>query len=398
MATTMKLQLSGKPTVSPKNGYSYWVQNYYDATGKRLTATGKTSEEARKKALIKIDMAMNNTPMLPKKGTTFGEFVELFLERSAVGRDGELPLGRETLKSYRGLMQKWVLPIIGKKELRTLNRHDMDRLQNHVIASTNTRATAQKVITITKVILNYAVRAEVISVNPGIYMKVTTNWSEDESKKEDRIPTLDEMARVDRAAAAGYTSSDKRIRAAYRRYYPLYILVRLAGIRWSECAGLRWTDFNEDLSMVYIHRKVDRPRRGQTQEERIGKPKSKNSRRGVPLPTDVRPILEAWKLECPDKTGWVFQTSEGSALNYSNVRSRFWIPLLARAGVPHMGIHSLRHFYASILLRNNKVKEASEFLGHHSVAFTLDQYAHLIPKDWEVIDEARKTLSANFVS
>lgn len=52
--------------------------------------------------------------------------------------------------------------------------------------------------------------------------------------------------------------------------------------------------------------------------------------------------------------------------------------LVHEAGLPAISMHDLRHTHATLLLRwghNPKVVR----LGHHSVAFTLDTYAHVVP-------------------
>ena len=53
-----------------------------------------------------------------------------------------------------------------------------------------------------------------------------------------------------------------------------------------------------------------------------------------------------------------------------------------RAGVPWVALRTLRHTCASILFRRgfNPV-QVQAFLGHHSAAFTLATYVHLLPDD-----------------
>ncbi|MEX0658006.1 MAG: tyrosine-type recombinase/integrase [Egibacteraceae bacterium] len=62
-----------------------------------------------------------------------------------------------------------------------------------------------------------------------------------------------------------------------------------------------------------------------------------------------------------------------------------WLSEMFRAhvkatGLPKIRLHDLRHTHASLLLaRGVHPKIVSERLGHHSVAFTLDTYAHVMP-------------------
>jgi integrase len=61
------------------------------------------------------------------------------------------------------------------------------------------------------------------------------------------------------------------------------------------------------------------------------------------------------------------------------LRSSFW-PLLAKAGVPKIRFHDLRHSAASLLLSmGTRPKIVPELLGHSNISMTLDMYSHTIP-------------------
>jgi integrase len=71
-----------------------------------------------------------------------------------------------------------------------------------------------------------------------------------------------------------------------------------------------------------------------------------------------------------------------------------WPTALATAGVPtgENGCHALRHHYASVLLHGGTdIKALSEYLGHHSAAFTLATYTHLMSA---ADDRARQAIDA----
>jgi integrase len=76
----------------------------------------------------------------------------------------------------------------------------------------------------------------------------------------------------------------------------------------------------------------------------------------------------------------VFTTERGTPINPSNLRQRSFAPPLAKAGLPHIRFHDLRHTAATLLLRQNlHPKFVSELLGHASIAITLDTYSHVMP-------------------
>jgi len=57
-----------------------------------------------------------------------------------------------------------------------------------------------------------------------------------------------------------------------------------------------------------------------------------------------------------------------------------WQAALRDAGIPHAVFHSLRHYYASLLIRHGEsVKVVQDRLGHKSPTETLETYSHLWP-------------------
>jgi len=61
-------------------------------------------------------------------------------------------------------------------------------------------------------------------------------------------------------------------------------------------------------------------------------------------------------------------------------RADWFRPLLARAGLPPIRFHDLRHSYASIALaRGLHPKVVQEAMGHSTIAVTMDLYSHVVP-------------------
>jgi hypothetical protein len=127
--------------------------------------------------------------------------------------------------------------------------------------------------------------------------------------------------------------------------------------------------------------------------------KTANARRTVPLNAELRALLRAcYKAlnagsivlhpQADDRL--VFTSPEGGELEYNNWRARHWLPLLKATapdakhpkripvtGTPHM----LRHSYATALIQaGENAKTVQTLMGHHSVAFTMDQYADAWPE------------------
>jgi len=75
-------------------------------------------------------------------------------------------------------------------------------------------------------------------------------------------------------------------------------------------------------------------------------------------------------------------TEAGSPLDPGNLRRRVLKPLAGEVGAPWAGFHTFRHTFASLhLSQGTNLLQLSRALGHHSPAFTLTRYTHLLPGD-----------------
>jgi integrase len=80
------------------------------------------------------------------------------------------------------------------------------------------------------------------------------------------------------------------------------------------------------------------------------------------------------------ENGLVFATKIGTPLNRHNLTQRSFRPLLAKAGLPQIRFHDLRHTCATILLSKGvHAKFVQAALGHSTIAITLDTYSHVLP-------------------
>jgi integrase len=75
----------------------------------------------------------------------------------------------------------------------------------------------------------------------------------------------------------------------------------------------------------------------------------------------------------------LFVGAQGATLRPGNLRYRVMIPAAERAGVPWARFHTLRHTCAALLIEAGaSALRLQRWMGHHSAAFTLDTYGHLM--------------------
>lgn len=152
------------------------------------------------------------------------------------------------------------------------------------------------------------------------------------------------------------------------------------GLRWGELAGLRRRYLDLDHGLIHV---VGVQTRTGWREY----PKSKMSRRTVPVPPRLRDSLaEACLALAGDDL--VFQAPGGGPWDDSNFRRRVFGPAIKAAGVPAGTPHDMRHTAASWLVQAGvDLYRVQALLGHESPR-TTQRYAHLAPDAFGRILEA----------
>ena len=105
----------------------------------------------------------------------------------------------------------------------------------------------------------------------------------------------------------------------------------------------------------------------------FGPPKTKNSRRTVPLPRRIVGQLEdhidRYVIGGPDAL--IFTGPKGAPVRRAGFHRCWWEPAITAAGLPHLKIHELRHTFVALwVAAGANPKEVSVRAGHSSVAFT----------------------------
>lgn len=185
-----------------------------------------------------------------------------------------------------------------------------------------------------------------------------------------------------------------------------------SGLRPGEALALRWTDVElENVKAATLHVRRNLVRVRGVKGYRLEKPKTKKSKRTVPLPESSAEELKRWKrrqisqhlrhADVWQDLGFVFTTSKGTPLPgarraFRCVTARAGLgkwgeepkrehatgPLPARKFIPAFRTYDLRHTFATLALANGvPVNVVSDWLGHENPAFTYARYGHALKKD-----------------
>lgn len=161
--------------------------------------------------------------------------------------------------------------------------------------------------------------------------------------------------------------------------------VRDTGLRRSEALGMKWPGLKleGDEKEVSVENQIQKRKKA----FHIIDTKTSHSKRDVPLFDTTAEMLLQHKAEqdrqkaemkdCYDDQGYVFANELGQPYDPNYVT--MWFRTIAKElGMEGIGLHSLRHTYASEMIRaGNDVGVISELLGHHDKGFTLKTYTHL---------------------
>ena len=142
-----------------------------------------------------------------------------------------------------------------------------------------------------------------------------------------------------------------------------------SGLRIGELIALQWSDIDFAKGILSVSKSCHDGKNGLV----IDEPKTATSRRMIPLPKQLLPILRSVKKRS-DSSSVV--SANGSTVSVRSYQRSFDL-LLKKLKIPHKGFHSLRHTFATRAIEcGMDVKTLSEILGHKNPTVTLNRYAH----------------------
>ncbi|MSO41846.1 MAG: site-specific integrase [Solirubrobacterales bacterium] len=345
----------------------------YRVNGKQHKESVRTLEQARKlKAARETDR--NRGEFQEQSRIPLREYAEEWIDRyQGNGRRG---FTDDTRQDYRRDLSRYAYPFFDERRGRTVSgitpRDVADWItwlcNEHQQGRALADATVRRIMSPMRACLATARREGLIRHSPL------------DGATLPHRPEIDDVEEIVKA----FSRDQLRTFLAIVRpeYQLLFRLLAATGLRWGEVAALRWRDLQLDGSRprVRVRRALGRRRR-KGDAPQFKPPKSKYGRREVPLDAALVSQLRRHRSE----TRWsgdddlVFAARNGAPLRQENVRRRVLKPAVEEVGAPWAGFHSFRHTCASMLFeRGANAVQVQRWLGHHSPAFTLNVYVHLL--------------------
>jgi integrase len=147
----------------------------------------------------------------------------------------------------------------------------------------------------------------------------------------------------------------------------------LTGLRIGEILALRWRDVDFRSGEIRVEQASYRGL--------IGTPKTKNSRRTLPMPQSLKDELKRLSEKSAPGEHLVFHTRNGTPFSDTNLLHRHLKPVGQKLGMPWLNWHTLRRTHATLLQHAGAtLKEAQAQLGHSKMSTTLEIYTISIPQ------------------
>ncbi|WP_217913533.1 tyrosine-type recombinase/integrase [Miltoncostaea marina] len=343
-----------------RRGNRYSV-GYTDPSGRRRKRSAATMAEARRlKASLATDVARGDYREL--SDLRFDEYAREWV-RTYQGRTGR-GIREATLEEYRRDLELDPIPFFGRTRLAEIEPRHIKALAKHIADRGVAPATVRTIMAPVRALFATAAEEGLIRSNPcaGIRLAGRRSVVTDELPDTRRALTEEELARI-----IAETPEEWRLFVRF---------LAQTGVRIGEAIALRWGDVDLGARRVKVRRRI--------YKGKVDVPKSRYGIRDIPISTALAQDLWRWRAASgnPADEAPLFPSKTGTHLNGENLLGRFLKPAVIRAGVPWAGFHTLRHTCASMLFRAGwNAKQVQVVLGHHSPAFTLATYVHLISED-----------------
>ncbi len=336
---------------------------FTDPQGRQRWGTARTLAEAREaKSAMTADVMRGEYRTLSK--VTFGEYASEWA-RTYTGRTrrGVRP---ETIRDYRRALGidadgnptgTGAVAYFGRMRLTEIEPRDIKTYATTIASTGLARDTVRLALAPVKAMLATAVEEGLIRSNPSAGLRLIQAR---EDAPERRVKAL----------------TEKELKALIEATTPPWRLIveflAQSGLRISEALGLTWGDLDFGRRRVRVERRL----RG----GKVGPLKSSYARREVPISVTMGQAL--WRARGTASDGdLIFSGRGGRTLDRGQVY-RAVKEAAKKAGVPWAGLHTLRHTCATLAFNSGwNGKQVQMLLGHHSPAFTLATYVHLLPDD-----------------
>ena len=343
----------------------------FTVNGKRYSAYGHSAKECAKNEMemreeIKAGLYNSN------KNVTLDAYFDEW-EKSRVG-----VIKNSSIEIIRSRYDNHIKPVLGKTKVQKIEKREVIKL--HQDLSKNLSATTtNSVIAVLKSVLNGAVDDEVIAKNPAMTVKPLR--TDDRPKASETIHRA--LTREEQKAFMEEAKSEW--------LYEFFCFSLCTGMRINEITAMKWSDIDYVNNVIHITKTLRWKKGGGITET---PPKSKTSRRDVPMNDTIKKVLQMQREKIALVYGDIFARqldnniflgSNGSRAIASATVGYSIDSVLKRLRQQGIEIERFTHhafrdtFATRYIEEGGNMQTLKKILGHNSLATTADLYSHVLP-------------------
>jgi len=373
--------LANKPKTNVSiNGYDYAKVYLYlgrDEKGnpvhKAFYGTSKTEAENKKKQYVK-DLEAGLNPDLGNQSLSQAMYSWLWDIEKRSGNKSS------TFERYEGIYRNYIRNVtIGLLKLSDIKKLAIQKYYNYLQDEGKSYSQIKNLHKLLNKFFGYAEIEGYIIKNPCKGLKIPKS-DEDEIEEEDKV--------IETFSQNEIKILTERLGHSKLKYIIMFAL--FTGCRQGEILALEEKDIKNNIikiSKTLRNVKVYDSEKEHHYELKATKPKTRTSRREIPVPDILKPELKKLKKLATEeklKLGalynenkLLFPSQTGTYIDAKNLQ-RSWKRALERYNIPYRKFHALRHTYATALFEKGvNIVTVSKLLGHSTIK-TTEIYTHVL--------------------
>jgi len=312
--------------------------NGFNSRGTRIQRKRRGIPTLRKAETIEFEL-MRELAKLKEERVPFrwSEWLDECVKRM------KLELMPSTVMGYENQLKKWINPYWADLEIHTISKSDVYDVVFHKCTGFKTQYTRRNILKMMKRIFQMAVEEGLIDRNPCTGISV----------------------RVSEVELKAFTNSEAEIflreaKLCTHRFYPVWVVALLTGMRSGEMFALKWTDIDFDNRMISVSKQW-------TSKNGFCSTKTRRTRM-VPISDDLLHFLKERKLRHGTESEFVLpRLSEWQDGEQARVTREF----CAGIGITPIRFHDLRAtFITNLLSRGESLARVMSIVGHSELKTT----------------------------